>query len=712
MSRSASSLRPSSLGPNTPGNQAESQPDIDLCTMPSSHLVLESPLGGPTPSPANSNLHCPGPLFSPPDTPVSQGRNIVTSSPIPTPLPVNTRVDWSRCFNADEGWSTANSFETDRLSRSPTPDKSAEDPFDGIRAQTGVVTSDTEELDKEFVEARSEKNRENCLYVEDKVENERANDSTLWERDLGYIDEDAPNDDSDLNDNERVANSMLSEQDPGYVDEDDSNDDSDLHEVRDSFASEEGASSIVGGEDDYASGEDASSVSGDEDTPPPEENDYMAEDEGEYVDDSLAVANADTSYAVEPKYENEETIPAHRPRAIDNIIKVEREVTPEGAFKLNSGHKELEGEIEANRIEHEQNMEEDAFYKALSFGSGPSLTDMQDYADAFEFVSGIVVEDPDNVGKLFGGEETYAWSQASMENHPPSSRVASPASEEDAAPPIGARGSLFATLAASNDPNVIQTPNGMHVDFAKGSNVFETPFSTLDYFKTHRDKRNSPHKSRRNASLPDEIAELAKEAHATDSDQADKDSASENLDKYREQDLAPEDSDGLIFDLDFESEFIAPWTPNTKGDTMFEDEDVVTHKQLSEQMLMMHTPSSSRKTKTYKLDIPGHFDDSFHLEIYTNASTDQISEFIRQRGEELDASDECIAKAVESFLATPESFVVDKTPEHPTFIKVISMMPSCMFWATVKPVAHFSTLAFDAVLQKLTGFTLDGPTDS
>jgi len=67
----------------------------------------------------------------------------------------------------------------------------------------------------------------------------------------------------------------------------------------------------------------------------------------------------------------------------------------------------------------------------------------------------------------------------------------------------------------------------------------------------------------------------------------------------------------------------------------------------------------------------------------------------------------------------PPAFITDKleeatvmegrnkqVEEHPVFVNVIAMIPKCIFWATVQPVARYSSLAFDCVVEKLTGLTL------
>jgi hypothetical protein len=77
--------------------------------------------------------------------------------------------------------------------------------------------------------------------------------------------------------------------------------------------------------------------------------------------------------------------------------------------------------------------------------------------------------------------------------------------------------------APDSCPAVVATPSGCHLAFTPNATIPDTPFThNLNYFKQHKGKENSLSKSRRNASLPEEIAELAKEAKEE-----------EDLEKYR-----------------------------------------------------------------------------------------------------------------------------------------------------------------------------------
>ena len=184
---------------------------------------------------------------------------------------------------------------------------------------------------------------------------------------------------------------------------------------------------------------------------------------------------------------------------------------------------------------------------------------------------------------------------------------------------------------SSTVPNQGSTPKDAHIQFSKHETTQETPFvKTMKYFKQFKDKENTPSKSRRNASLPEEIAELAKAAQ-----QEDVEEDKEMWDKFREMDLAPEDpvmGDGLAGDL------IIPATPmkklectlpaNNQGPT-----EPLKHKEQST------GTAENVKTTVYEILIPGNYDDAFALRFGSRSqSLQQIALYIRLRAEELEAN--------------------------------------------------------------------------
>ncbi|KAL1603706.1 hypothetical protein SLS60_005295 [Paraconiothyrium brasiliense] len=298
----------------------------------------------------------------------------------------------------------------------------------------------------------------------------------------------------------------------------------------------------------------------------------------------------------------------------------------------------------------------------------------------------------------------------------------------------------------------------MFESFAANPSVQDTPFAkTLNYFKQFKDKENSPSKSRRNASLPEEIAELAKEAQ-----QEGVEDEKAVWDKYREIDLAP--MDPIIDDgSDVDSIMGTPVrkTTNVAENSETNDRtravsirpktrdlpgDGKSNEQASAPLGLNAKVIEGYANETgpmYLVDIPGHFGDAFHLQFRTRASVELITVFLRKRGEALDASKDDIDRLVESFRECPGSFKIrdpsgpassssengdyDQTlddyahekqmilyQEDPVFVKIIGMLPEAAFWVVAQPIAHYSgrlldaaSKTFDAALQKLTGLSLD-----
>jgi hypothetical protein len=218
--------------------------------------------------------------------------------------------------------------------------------------------------------------------------------------------------------------------------------------------------------------------------------------------------------------------------------------------------------------------------------------------------------------------------------------------------------------ASLGSPSHIATPGSnskRHVAFASTSLVPDSPFtSTLKYFKQLKDKESSPSKSRRNASLPEEIAQLAKEAQHEDGfeDIGRFDEGIEDMEQYRDMDLAPLDpvmEDGIAGDL------IILGTPTKpRVETLVEATKRISsvssaygsdENQVSQQNVMMEglRPGLSEEVEgvQYELEIPGHYGDLFYATIRTKAPVWDIARFIRESGKLLDAPDEAIEAAVQ-----------------------------------------------------------------
>ncbi|KAJ4296330.1 hypothetical protein N0V90_006375 [Kalmusia sp. IMI 367209] len=303
----------------------------------------------------------------------------------------------------------------------------------------------------------------------------------------------------------------------------------------------------------------------------------------------------------------------------------------------------------------------------------------------------------------------------------------------------------------------INSADGSQLDMILQDEQERSPESsftkTLKYFKQFKGKENSPSKARRNASLPEEIAELAKEAQ-----QEDMDEDHEMWARYRDIDLAPLDpvlEDGMAGDLIMAGtpmgrnvqarmeEGRTPWflaadeeqgaaqeTPTRKGIGAWvggEDSSTASHRASSADVAADGEPEQE-EGNVYEVCIPGHFCDFFKMRIRTKGSPEDIASFIRKRSESLEASQEAIEQSVKDFLASPETFIVPETHDEddqlaevdsacekqlfscrddPVFVRVLGLLPRAMFWAVAQPVAHYASRALDTAVERLTSMSLD-----
>jgi hypothetical protein len=201
------------------------------------------------------------------------------------------------------------------------------------------------------------------------------------------------------------------------------------------------------------------------------------------------------------------------------------------------------------------------------------------------------------------------------------------------------------------------------VQFATNAPVQDTPFAkTLKYFKQFKDKENTPSKSRRNASLPEEIAELAKDAQ-----QEGIEDNKEMWDEYRKIDLAPMDpimGDQIAGDLimgtpvrktvsvvaenpkSFDRSRVITIRPKARGLPGDDKNNDQTSASLSLNAKVIEG-YDNETGPAYIVDIPGHFNDAFQLRFRTRASVELIASFLRERGDALDASEADIDSLVE-----------------------------------------------------------------
>ncbi|KAF2270503.1 hypothetical protein CC78DRAFT_596098 [Lojkania enalia] len=339
----------------------------------------------------------------------------------------------------------------------------------------------------------------------------------------------------------------------------------------------------------------------------------------------------------------------------------------------------------------------------LSESATPERKIMEEYSTA-----GLVVTNPAALDELIGSKtESPVGSDSSRNFAPvhcvsitptiinPKSSVSSPSDQLPATPcPI--------------ERSLARTSGNKHIAFTDNTSLAdETPFNTtLKYFKGIKDKENSTTRARRYASLPEEIAELAKEFNEFSDDS--------DLDQYRDEDLALMDT---VLENNIAGDIMMPATTifNIRNEPKIEEEASEVY-------------AAPPKPVIYELKVPGHNGDVFGMKIETSASVEEVARFIREKGRELEANSDVVDKAVQDFIAAPELFIVHKRNEgldqdsnfdgesekakviedveHPIFIKVIGLIPMAMLSAVAQPIAFCADKTVEMVVEKLAGLTI------
>jgi hypothetical protein len=367
----------------------------------------------------------------------------------------------------------------------------------------------------------------------------------------------------------------------------------------------------------------------------------------------------------------------HRPQDLDSIISHERSLTTEEVCRLQERHHELEKELQVLHTEQEQ----DYLDSENLDGSGPCLKDLKEHAGAVDVAPGVVVVDPEKLDKLLNGEKIEDRAPIFMPDHAPTPKFepsSCPGSEMDSilsqacsSPerPTNTRLPFLCVKRDStpipttlNPPTVVASPRRKHIEFPNGPNP-----STATCFRSHRGKENSPskkspNKARRNASLPEEIAEWAREAYVSELDEDEKEKVMEkggaegekDPGKHRVED--PAHLDSIVEHEGTEDVHAASTSTSLSTHSNKDEQKIIWPPRSPEPVLLSST--SEAEIRTYKLDIPGHYDSTFPLELKTNASPSRIAELTRQQGDELDASAEDVDKAARvrlPLISTPDT---------------------------------------------------------
>jgi hypothetical protein len=240
------------------------------------------------------------------------------------------------------------------------------------------------------------------------------------------------------------------------------------------------------------------------------------------------------------------------------------------------------------------------------------------------------------------------------------------------------------------EPAVVQTPSGQHANFVPNAHIADTPFvSTLRYLKNHnKGKENSLSKSRRNASLPAEIAAVAREAEKEE--ELDKGcEEEEDLERYREIDLAPMVP---IMERDTTGDLIILSTPARPRDLLI---DV-------HQSLHLSLARGERIARAYdiQLEPPQDKEVTYYAREQLQEPTKSLSRLILPL--EQDTEDDADAEKSDS-VSNPEQKRLILYLHQPTFVTVINMIPETLFWVTAARVARLANKVYDTMIEKLTG---------
>jgi hypothetical protein len=236
---------------------------------------------------------------------------------------------------------------------------------------------------------------------------------------------------------------------------------------------------------------------------------------------------------------------------------------------------------------------------------------------------------------------------------------------------------------------VVSTPGGRHIDFAPTSTVPETPFTkTLSYFKQYKGKENSPSKRRRNASSPEEIAELAREV-AVEEQVAEEKKQLEGLDKYRDLDLAPEEP---VMESTSAGDLIMCGTPVRTNDGWFKASVSGSPRPSSRTWT-----STTRQADLYPSD--SETEDWVKVQQPPTTPSPQKPTLPIEQDEDHDAD---VEESEDSGPGDERKQII-LYPRHPTFVTVIGMLPKAMFWAAAAPVVKYGNMAFDVLVERLTG---------
>jgi len=204
---------------------------------------------------------------------------------------------------------------------------------------------------------------------------------------------------------------------------------------------------------------------------------------------------------------------------------------------------------------------------------------------------------------------------------------------------------------------------------------------------------NSSPKRRRKASSPEELAQLAREARV-DEEEAEEEKELQELDQYRDFDLAPIES---VMESEAAGDLIMCGTPVRVRNAKDWD-GPISPSALSGKQDM-------RKGRGFSV-ASRHSDTEDEEEVEAGCLTRPCAPTPSSRRPKLPLEQEEEEDAdIEDWdiVLEQEDEDVSVQSYEPTFITVIAMLPAAMFWATVAPVIKLGDEAVDTLVEGLTG---------
>ncbi|KAI2479118.1 hypothetical protein Ptr902_09329 [Pyrenophora tritici-repentis] len=234
-------------------------------------------------------------------------------------------------------------------------------------------------------------------------------------------------------------------------------------------------------------------------------------------------------------------------------------------------------------------------------------------------------------------------------------------------------------------------PNSPFFEYFPVSTNLDSPSSpVITYYKG---LENSHPKRRRNASSPEELAQIAREARV-DEEEAEEKKELQELDQYRDFDLAPIEP---VMESHAAGDLIMSATP-AKARAAEDWNECISPSALSRVQHASKARGFSVVSSLVDTEDEEDIDASYLARPCAPTPSSRRPRLPVEQDEEDDADVEDW-----DFVVRREDKDVFVESYEPTFITVIGMLPTAMFWATAAPVVKLGSDAFDTLVETLTG---------